>query len=122
VDRVHALVSGRAPGSPATPEMQAAMSAALRVENPAIHSAESMDCANCHLAEGAHRIGESLFGLSTATAFQHARSLARVDERTSVTNLHAFGYLQRRVSIMQRTANESVVAAERLEGKLAPQK
>ncbi len=96
------------------------MTAALRVQNPTLHSAETMDCANCHLAEGARRIGESTFGLSTASAFQHARSLARVDERTSVTNLHAFSYLHRQVSIMQRTANESAMVADRLEGRMVP--
>lgn len=122
VDRVDALVSYERArsGQPATPAMQSAMAAALRVQNPTVHSAETMDCANCHLAEGARRIGEDTFGLSTASAFQHARSLAHVDERTSVTNLHAFGYLHRQVSIMQRTANESVIVAERLEGKVAP--
>lgn len=116
VDRVDALVTyERArPGQPATPAMQSAMAAALRVQNPTVHSAETMDCANCHLAEGARRIGEATFGLSTASAFQHARSLAHVDERTSVTNLHAFGYLGRQVSIMQRTANESVLVADRI--------
>lgn len=121
VDRVDALVaSGRSTVSPVSPAVAAAMTAALRVQNPTVHSAETMDCANCHLAEGARRIGEGVFGLSAASAFQHARSLAYVDERTSVTNLHAFGYLHRQVSIMQRTANESVLAADRMEAKVAP--
>ncbi len=121
VDRVDALVTGgRSTVPPVSPAVAAAMTAALRVQNPTVHDAETMDCANCHLAEGARRIGEGVFGLSTASAFQHARSLAHVDERTSVTNLHAFGYLHRQVSIMQRTANESVIVAERMEAKVAP--
>ena len=39
-------------------------------------------------------------------------------ERASVTNLHAFGYLHRKVSIMQRTANESAVVADAMEQKV----
>jgi hypothetical protein len=32
--------------------------------------------------------------------------------------VHAFGYLGRRVSIMQRTANESVLVADRMTAQL----
>jgi hypothetical protein len=98
--------------------LQGAFNAALRVQNPLIHSAITTDCANCHLAEGAVRIGEAQYGFGPGPAFTHPRSLARVDQRTSVTNLHAFGYLGRQVSIMQRTANESVLVAAALEAKI----
>jgi hypothetical protein len=122
-DSVALLVSsGRpAPGSP-TGTLESSLAAALRVENPTVHNAETTSCANCHLAEGARRIGESVYGLSTTNAFTHTRSLARKDERTSVTNLHAFGYLHRQVSIMQRTANESVLVADRMAQKVATAK
>jgi hypothetical protein len=100
-------------------KLQPVLVSALRIENPTLHNAESTDCANCHLAEGAQRLGESVFALTSPTGFTHARSLARVDERTSVTNLHAFGYLHRKISIMQRTANESVIVADRMAAALA---
>jgi len=119
-DAVGPLVSsGRpAPGSAGAGALQASLDAALNVQNPKRHTAETTDCGNCHLAEGARMLGEGVYGLSIAKQFTHARSLARVDQRTSVTNLHAFGYLHRQISIMQRTANESVLVAEQMEAKL----
>ncbi len=112
-DDVQAILSPGRTETGITPDMRAAFAAALRVENPGVHDAETTTCGNCHLAEGATRIGKA-FGLPEAGAFTNPRSLARVDQRTSVTNLHAFGYLGRQVSIMQRTANESVLVADRI--------
>lgn len=112
-DDVQAILSPARTETGITPDMRASFAAALRVENPGVHDAETTTCGNCHLAEGATRIGKA-FGLPEAGAFTSPRSLARVDQRTSVTNLHAFGYLGRQVSIMQRTANESVLAADRI--------
>ena len=91
---------------------------AVNVQNPTLHSFETVDCVNCHLAEGARLVGESLYGFKATKAFTHPRSLAYVSERKSVTNLHAFGYLHRKISIMQRTANESVVVAAEMEKKV----
>lgn len=110
-DEVTEMVAEGTPGMPATPARVAAFQAALRVENPTKHTAETTTCINCHLAQGATALGD-LMGLDRSSAFTHSRSLARVDQRTSVTNLHAFGYLGRQVSVMQRTANESVRVAE----------
>ena len=109
-----------APGSAAVAALQPAFDAALRLENPTLRNVETADCVSCHQAEGAGRVGKDLYALSTASAFTHSRSLARVDERTSVTNVHAFGYLHRKVSIMQRTANESVLVADRMAGLIGP--
>jgi acetyl esterase/lipase len=39
-------------------------------------------------------------------------------DRSSVTNLHAFGYLHRKISIMQRTANESTVVRDFMDQKV----
>ena len=103
----------------ARPSLQPSFDAALRLQNPGLRNVETTDCVSCHQAEGASRIGKDLYALSSATAFTHSRSLARVDERTSVTNVHAFGYLHRQVSIMQRTANESVLVADRMAAQLA---
>jgi hypothetical protein len=117
------LTSGRpAPGSAGVASLQVAFDAALRVQNPTLHDVQTTDCATCHLAEGARRVGEDVYALSTANAFTHRRSLARVDSRSSVTNLHAFGYLGRQVAVMQRTANESVIVADSMFRLLAPPK
>jgi hypothetical protein len=113
-DNVQAILGAERTEVGMTPDMQRAFAAALRVENPEVHTAETTSCGNCHLAEGASRVGKG-YRLSAPGEFTHARSLARIDERTSVTNLHAFGYLGRQVSIMQRTANESALVADQVE-------
>ena len=71
------------------------------------------------LAEGAKLVGASLFSLKSTAAFTHpTRNLDYRSDRSSVTNFHAFGYLHRRISIMQRTANESAVVADAMEQKV----
>jgi hypothetical protein len=117
------VVSARPlPGGADVASLQPALDAALRVQDPTLHDVETTDCVTCHLAEGARRVGEDVYALSPANVFTHSRSLARVDHRTSVTNLHAFGYLTRDVAVMQRTANESVMVADRMAALLAPPK
>lgn len=120
-DSVAKLVAGSrpAPGTPQAATLQPTFEAALRVQNPKLHSAETTDCANCHLAEGAKLIGETVYALTSASAFTHARSLAYAHESSTVSNLHAFGYLHRKASVMQRTANESVLVAEWMESRIA---
>jgi hypothetical protein len=98
--------------------LKKAFDASLRVQNPTVHTAESTDCGNCHLAEGARLRGKALYNFPETSAFTHARNLGYKTGRTSVTNLHAFGWLHRSISIMQRTANESVVVAEWMEQKV----
>lgn len=119
-DKIEALLRDRpGPNEPeVTTKITPAYEAALRIQNPNLHNAETVDCASCHLAEGARLVGEAVYGLTSPLAFTHARSLAYRSERLSITNLHAFGYLHRKVSIMQRTANESVLAAEAMEQKV----
>lgn len=114
-DPVAALVSSARREAPAA-TLQKAFEAALRVEDPSVHTAASTDCANCHLAEGAHRIGKELFGMNEPAGF--LPGVSRRDERTSVTNLHAFGYLDRSVSITLRTAAESADVARGMERTL----
>ncbi len=93
---------------------QLAFDTAAELANPLRIDFPVSDCAACHLAEGARRVGESL-GLRSAAAFAPARGTSHQDQRESVTNLHAFGYLGRQISIMQRTANESVVVADAMQ-------
>lgn len=121
-DSVGPLVVGSAArpavGSPGAAALAATFAVALRVQNPKLTNAETTNCGNCHLAEGARLVGESVYGFSPAAAFTSSRSLAYRTERLSVTNLHAFGYLERKISIMQRTANESVLVADAMEQKV----
>jgi hypothetical protein len=121
-DSVGKLVDGGRPppGPAAVIALQPTFEAALRVQNPTLHTAETTDCANCHLAESARLLGESVYGMQSSSAFTHNRSLAYVSQLPTVSNLHAFGYLHRKVSIMHRTANESVIVADWMEKRLAP--
>lgn len=122
-DSVADLVSAGRPaaGSVGVGALEPTLESAVRIQNPSLHNAETTPCANCHLAEGARNIGESTYGFKSANpanGFTSSRSVAHKDERTSVTNLHAFGYLGRKVAIMTRTANESLVIADAMEAKV----
>jgi hypothetical protein len=117
-DNVLKLVGYR--GGLSQSELRSAFDSALRLENPTVHNVETTDCVNCHLADGAKRLGSALYGFTGGETFVSFRSLARVDQRTSVTNLHAFGYLGRDVAVMQRTANESALVADQISAAIVP--
>lgn len=115
VRKMDALLSkARLSAPPDEATRQLAYDTATDLTHPGRVSFPSSDCAACHLAEGARRVGRSL-GLQNAEEFSIPRGTRHQDERESVTNLHAFGYLGRRVSIMQRTANESASVADAMQ-------
>jgi hypothetical protein len=119
VDTVFPLVAGGRPApEPQLLALAPSYQAAIRVQDPTVHTSETTSCGNCHLAEGARRMGEASYGYTPKGGFTSPRSTDYEREIGSVTNLHAFGYLDRRVSIMQRTANESVVVANTMESKV----
>lgn len=106
----------------ATPQArQAAYDAALRIENPNRHSADTIDCASCHMAAPARAlVGEPLFGLAptgNANAFVAdpgipAADLAGstaglVDPADAGINIHAFSYRFATPMINQRVINET---------------
>lgn len=91
---------------------------AIARQNPDLHTSETSDCASCHLAEAGRRLGETQYALVATAPFTSARSLAYQRESHAVTNLHAFGYLGRQMSIMQRTANESARVADAMQAML----
>lgn len=117
VDRL--LEHGRPPkGDPATASLKPAFDRAIEVQKPGSIHAENTDCGTCHMAEAARKIGESIYAFTSAAPFTHRRDLGYASARTSVSNLHAFGYLHRKIAVMQRTANESVIVAEAMEQKV----
>lgn len=118
IRKMDALLSkSRLSAPPDAATRQLAFDTATDLAHPGRTGFPSSDCAACHLAEGARRVGLSL-GLRSAGEFSIPRGTAHRDERESVTNLHAFGYLGRQVSIMQRTANESASVADAMQEKL----
>ena len=90
--------------NPAAAQLQIAngISAATALEDPAKHDATNADCASCHLAETARKLGQALPPLLTAA-----------------DTLRACGYVGNRPVKSQRTINESVLAAQRM-GALLP--
>ncbi|MBP9113390.1 MAG: hypothetical protein KBF88_11325 [Polyangiaceae bacterium] len=73
-------------------------------------------CASCHLAEGVVSMARLEYGLLpkvSANLSSYNRTYVRQNE--ALNNLHAFGYLGRHVSVMQRTANESALVAAKME-------
>jgi hypothetical protein len=78
------------------------ISAATALEDPQKHDATNADCASCHLAETARRLGQALPPLPTAA-----------------DTLRACGYVGGRPVKSQRTVNESALAAQRM-GALLP--
>jgi len=90
---------------------------ALKVENPTLHSPDTIDCATCHVAMAARRFAERGHGLSasgSADAYAHPRGLPLPGATVERTNeLRAFGYFNARPSVSQRTVNETAVVVER---------
>jgi hypothetical protein len=103
----------------ATPTVrQAAFDSALRIENPADNSPDTIDCVSCHLAEPARQlVGEPLgmtaTGDSNGFVPDASIPLADLAQTTQligtdqVLNIHAFSYRNNNPMINQRVINET---------------
>lgn len=109
-----ALVDENRPAD-ATDQIRAGFGRAIELQDPTEANSESVDCVSCHLAEGARRVGAAQYGLSSTAGFRSDRSLDYQRDLGAVTNLHMFAYDGRYVSVTQRVANESAVAADALQ-------
>jgi hypothetical protein len=91
-------------------DRQRAYDASLRIEDPAVHSPDTIDCASCHLAQAVRTmVGETAFHL-TASIPELRVAAGRLpapalDDRD--VNVHMFGYKGKRAPIHQRTINEA---------------
>lgn len=84
-------------------DRQRAFDASLRIEDPSLHSPDTIDCASCHLAQPVRvLVGEAAFHLSDART-DHVAGPAPAPD----VNVHMFGYKATRASIHQRTVNET---------------
>jgi hypothetical protein len=116
--------------------LQAAFDAASRIENPDVHTVNTIDCASCHTAAIATRFGQEKFNLVTdpsAAPFSvpdDAVSAADFAQTTpaeellgespqTATNIHAFSYNEIGPMIMQRTINETAAIVTFLNGHAA---
>ncbi len=112
------LIAARSRPATVTPQLEMGFAEAIAAQHPLLHDSENTDCGSCHVAEGARRVGLEIYGLHETGAFTSARSLTYVRDNAAVTNVHAFSYLGTSISVMQRTANESALAADRLQAML----
>jgi hypothetical protein len=103
-------------------EQLSAYDAALRIENPDLHSPDTIDCVSCHVATPARRWAEKTLSLSPAgnpnTYDEAAYDVAVLptSERTNV--LRAFGYFGSAPAISQRTINETIAVARTVNATL----
>ncbi len=110
VDKLAALVSRErvssfVPGSPQALALEGAFEEALRLEDPTRRSPANADCASCHVAEGARRIGTELYGLRANLYTPLGTPVPDMAPR-GLTNLHAFGYLGRAPQVTVRVFAE----------------
>jgi len=101
-------------------EKRAAYDSALRIENPAFHSPNTIDCSSCHTAQISRQlIGEQHFKIKPAgnpNLFAADASVPKADLALSVPvikpvglslNLHAFSYDGQLPTIITRVVNET---------------
>jgi len=87
----------------------------LKIENPNLVSNDQTDCASCHVSTTARAYAESHLGLGAEVSpnrFTSTWNLKNVAEPTIPdTSFHSFGLFEK-VTISQRTINESAVVAD----------
>lgn len=123
VDSVLVLLDTQEAMAKTPAERQHAFDAALRIENPRTHTADTIDCVGCHTATPVVRGGEMFFGLSQAGNANRFTSPAPPalahPEAATINNIHAFSYLGEELAISARTANETAVVVEAMNALLA---
>lgn len=104
-------------------EQRGAFRRTLAVENPTLHSPDTIDCVTCHVAPAARVWAQRELSLTAesemSSYFADGAPFASADEpQTTTIALRAFGYVGRTPTISRRTVNESVVVLR----ALAPQR
>jgi hypothetical protein len=105
-------------------ERQKAILAAQHVENPRIHSPDTIDCVSCHTATAALRVTRATFG-SFPVAAPDAYVVTNLPpayadaQAAGLENIHALGYLGSELGLNQRTANESHAVTVAVDALLA---
>jgi hypothetical protein len=96
-----------------------AIASSLRIDNPELTRVPDLDCASCHLATRARRAAMAVRPVDVALlpeAFDGGAATAAGDAGGSSSRaVMSFAYLGRDPMVSDRTLNESVVAARRLD-------
>ena len=98
--------------------VDAAVTAALRIENPGVHSTETVSCVACHVSTQTRVWVENNLGQTTEghpDRYTSAEDLTLTSETTRIPgSLRGFGYFHRRVALGQRVVNETAAAVSQL--------
>lgn len=106
---------------------QQAFDAAVRIENPDLHSPETVDCASCHAAEPARRLvgerklkltGKAESKFAADPIFVPAAETALTSVDTTGVDVHMFSYKGANASIHQRTVNETAAVVAYLNAQV----
>lgn len=97
--------------------------AALRIENPHVHSPETVDCASCHMAQPQIELAgldggrDSAFVASSGIPSADLASTTHLINPDRGLNIHAFSYRLTEPMINQRTINETAANVAYLAGQ-----
>ena len=104
-------------------QRKAAFSTVVRVLNPRKHSAQSIDCASCHVAPDIALFASVTMSLQVGDdpdRFQTTYPLAAVpkdsNEVVAFQNLHMASYSGRQLSLSSRAVNETAAVLETING------
>jgi hypothetical protein len=90
---------------------QRAFEAALRIDNPAKHSPDTIDCTSCHVATTLAEDARTRWRLTDSAQAEYTpKAPFGGPAPRSIENLHAMSYLGRELGLTQRTANETAVS------------
>jgi hypothetical protein len=73
---------------------------------------DTVRCSSCHLAESALRVGRERYGLVPSTSNTVTPETDYRRDLPTVTNVHAFSYVGRAVSVNLRTAKETAESVQ----------
>ena len=112
VDNIYPMVSleDALIGDADTLELQEAVQAAYKIENPTVHNPNTTDCVSCHVAMQTIEKGQWLDAELSVVQYESDLGLnmeAKYLDQMDYRNLRAFGYLNRDASISRRVINES---------------
>ncbi len=114
-DKIGAILDTRTTSPAAQLE---ALNASVRIDNPTLHSPETMACVECHVASGARK---SLLAaqpalkarIDPANVFSAPMTTRHVASK-DVGNLHSFSWKGSDIGISDRAANESANVAAKM--------
>lgn len=104
------------------PQISEEVKSAFRIENPRIHTPDTVDCVSCHIAQPARLWAIKAFAdLNLEQQHQawiyraKGYDLTNTSTRPAQTNImHGLGYFGTMVAVSQRTINESAEVAQAL--------